>query len=143
MQGATDNDHTIDFSINKRLSHNYSMNLGYGYTWQHDYPATYPNTPNGPFDYDYSSAGFKMNATYNAPYGILFSGLYRYQLGSNYGRTIAPGAAQTACSLPDGTVGACTYSAQRGCKMCQCDRIEEITTPADSAGDKGQAPPPR
>src|SRR2546426_7300641 len=82
---------TIELSINKRQSHNYSLGGGFGYTWQHDYPIAFAATPNGPFDYDYSSAGFKMNATYNAPYGILFSGLYRYQLGTNYGRTIAPG----------------------------------------------------
>jgi hypothetical protein len=104
---------TIELSINKRQSHNYSLGAGYGYTWQHDFPVTFPNTPNGPFDYDYTSSGFKANATYNAPWGILFSGLYRYQLGSNYARTVAPGGSQTACRLPDGTTGACTYTAQR------------------------------
>jgi hypothetical protein len=104
---------TIELSINKRQSHNYSLGAGYGYTWQHDFPVTFPNTPNGPFDYDYTSAGFKANAVYNAPWGVLFSGLYRYQLGSNYARTVAPGGSQTACRLPDGTTGACTYTAQR------------------------------
>jgi len=104
---------TLELSINKRQSHNFSLGGGFGYTWQHDFPIAFAATPNGPFDYDYSSAGFKMNATYNAPYGILFSGLYRYQLGSNYGRTIAPGGSQAACNLGGGVIGACTYSAQR------------------------------
>src|SRR5262249_48278298 len=74
---------TIEASINKRMSHRYSVSAGYGYTWRHDFPYGYPNTPNGPFDYDFSSAGFKANATYTAPWGILVSGVYRYQLGEN------------------------------------------------------------
>jgi hypothetical protein len=105
---------TLEFSLNKRQSHNYSLGAGFGYTWQHDYTVTYAATPNGPFDYDYSIASFKANGTYNAPWKILLSGVYRYQLGSNYARTIAPGATQTACTLPGGAVGACTFSAQRG-----------------------------
>ena len=105
---------TLEFSLNKRQSHNYSLGAGFGYTWQHDFPATFAATPNGPFDYDYSSASFKANGTYNAPYGILLSGVYRYQLGANYARTVAPGGSQANCQLPGGTVGACTFSAQRG-----------------------------
>ena len=56
---------TIEFSLNKRQSHNYSLGLGYGYTWQHDYPLTFPNTPNGAFDYDYTSEGFKANGRFH------------------------------------------------------------------------------
>ena len=41
--------------MNKRQSHNYSLGAGVGYTWQHDFPYGFPNTPNGPFDYDFST----------------------------------------------------------------------------------------
>lgn len=104
---------TVEFSVNKRQSHNYSLGAGLGYTWQHDFPVTFAATPNGPFDYDYSSASFKANGIYNAPFGILLSGVYRFQLGSNYARTIGPSATQTACRLPDGTTGGCTFASQR------------------------------
>ena len=96
---------TIDFSINKRLSHNYSLNLGYGYTLQHDYPLTYNNTPNGPFDYDYRGAGFKATGQYLAPWGISISPVYRYQAGANFARTLSV-TAPASC--------ACTFSAARG-----------------------------
>jgi hypothetical protein len=104
---------TFELSLNKRQSHNYSVGAGFGYTWQHDFPVTFAATPNGPFDYDYSSASFKANATYNAPFGILLSGVYRYQLGANYARTVSPSSSQTACRLPDGTTGGCTFQGQR------------------------------
>src|SRR5262249_26999322 len=77
---------TYEASVNKRMSHNFSLGGGYGFTWSHDFPIAFAATPNGPFAYDYTSAGFKMNGTYNAPYGILLSALYRFQLGTNYGR---------------------------------------------------------
>ena len=62
---------TLEFALNKRTSHNYSASFGTGYTWQHDFPYGFPNTPNGPFDYDFSSYSAKANGTYNAPFGIL------------------------------------------------------------------------
>jgi hypothetical protein len=96
---------TLDFSLNKRQSHNYSLSLGFGYTWQHDYPLTYPNTPNGPFDYDYRGAGFKATGQYNAPWGILISPVYRYQAGANFARTLSV-SAPASC--------ACTFSSNRG-----------------------------
>src|SRR6185295_11461298 len=74
-QPANGNYKTVEFSVNKRQSHNYSLGAGFGYTWQHDFPVvspgtSFPNTPNGPFDYDYRSASFKVNGMYNAPWGI-------------------------------------------------------------------------
>ena len=96
---------TIEASINKRLSHRYSLSAGYGYTWRHDFPYGYPNTLNGPFDYDFSSAGFKANGTYTAPWGILLSGVYRYQLGENFARRVAV-SAPASC--------ACTFSSAAG-----------------------------
>ena len=96
---------TIEFSLNKRQSHNYSLNGGFGYTWQHDYPYGYPNTPNGPADYDFTTYSAKVAATYNAKWGILLSGIYRFQAGQNYARRVSV-SAPASC--------ACTFSAAAG-----------------------------
>ncbi len=96
---------TLEFAINKRQSHNYSVSAGLGYTWQHDFPRGYPNTPNAPGDFDFRSFSFKANATYNAPWGINLSPVFRYQAGANYARQLTP-SAPASC--------ACTYSAANG-----------------------------
>ncbi|PYR58085.1 MAG: hypothetical protein DMF91_17940, partial [Acidobacteria bacterium] len=96
---------TIEFALNKRLSHKWSAVFGTGYTWQHDFPLSFPNTPNGPFDYDYAGYGVKGTATYQAPWGVLLSTVYRFQAGPNYARTLGP-SAPASC--------VCTYSAARG-----------------------------
>jgi len=93
---------TIEFALNKRQSHNYSLSAGVGYTWQHDFPRGYPSTPNAPADYDFSSYSFKASGTYNAPFGILVSPVYRFQAGANFARQLTP-SAPASC--------ACTYSA--------------------------------
>jgi hypothetical protein len=121
---------TFELSINKRQSHNYSLGGGFGYTWQHDYPgltpggtSAYPNTPNGPFDYDYRGAGFKLNGQYMAPWGITISPLFRFQAGSNFARSLVP-AAPASC--------ACTFSAARG------GSLANTTVFADKFGDNKQ-----
>jgi hypothetical protein len=96
---------TLEASISKRQSHNYSLGAGIGYTWQHDFPYGYPNTANGPADYDYSTYSFKANGTYNAPFGILLSAVYRFQAGQNYARRVSV-TAPASC--------ACTFSAAGG-----------------------------
>jgi hypothetical protein len=96
---------TFEISLNKRQSHNYSVGAGFGYTWQHDFPLTFPNTPNGPFDYNYRSASFKGNAQYLAPWGISISPVFRFQAGANFARTLGVSAPATC---------ACTFSAARG-----------------------------
>ena len=80
---------TVEVSLNKRQSHNYSVGAGFGYTWKHDFPLSFPNTPNGPFDYDYRDVSFKINGTYNAPWGINISPVYRFQGGTNFARTLS------------------------------------------------------
>jgi hypothetical protein len=96
---------TFELSLNKRQSHNYSLGAGLGYTWKHDFPLTFPNTPNGPFDYDYRDFSFKVNGMYNAPFGISISPVYRWQAGQNFARTLSVSAPATC---------ACTFSAARG-----------------------------
>jgi hypothetical protein len=96
---------TVEVSLNKRQSHNYSVSTGFSYSWQHDYPRGYPNTPNGPADYDYSSYSFKITGMYNAPWGINVSPVYRFQAGPNYSRTLSV-SAPASC--------ACTFTAANG-----------------------------
>jgi hypothetical protein len=107
VQNSPDNGNykTFEVSLNKRQSHNYSLQGGVGYTWQHDFPYGFPNTPNGPFDYDFSTYSAKMSGTYNAPWGILLSAIYRFQAGQNYARRISV-AAPASCG--------CTFSAAAG-----------------------------
>jgi hypothetical protein len=96
---------TVEFSLNKRQSHNYSVGAGFGYTWQHDFPYGYPNTPNGPADFDFTTYSGKANVTYNAKWGILLSAVYRFQAGQNYARRVSV-SAPASC--------ACTFSAGAG-----------------------------
>jgi hypothetical protein len=99
---------TFEASVNKRMSHKYSLGAGFGYTWRHDFPYGYPNTPNGPSDYDFTSSGFKANGTYTAPFGILLSAVYRYQLGENFARRVsvsAPASCNCAFSAGAGSNG--------------------------------------
>jgi len=96
---------TIEASVNKRQSHGYSFGAGFGYTWQHDFPYGFPNTPNGPSDYDFSTYNFKANGAYSAPFGITLSSVYRFQAGSNYARRVSV-SAPASC--------ACTFSAAAG-----------------------------
>jgi hypothetical protein len=91
---------TFEASLNKRLSHNYTLNGGFGYTWRHDFPYGFPNTPNGPSEFDFTSYGLKMSGTYNAPFGVLLSAIYRFQAGENYARRVSVSApASCACSF--------------------------------------------
>jgi hypothetical protein len=96
---------TVEVSISKRQSHNYSLNAGFGYTWQHDFPRGYPNTPNAPGDFDFRTLNFKASSTVNAPWGINLSPVFRFQAGANYARQLTP-SAPVSC--------ACTYSAANG-----------------------------
>src|SRR5262249_23261153 len=107
VQNSPDNGSykTVEFSLSKRQSHNFSVNAGLGYTWQHDYPRGYPNTPNAPIDYDFTSYSFKASGMYNAPFGISISPVYRFQAGPNYARQLTP-SAPASC--------ACTFSAANG-----------------------------
>ena len=105
---------TMEFALNKRMSHNWSANAGAGYTWQHDFPGYnanpgYPGTNNGPFDYDYSFYSLKATGSYNFPLGILASLSYRFQAGQNYARQLSVTApAACACTFSAGIQGTST-----------------------------------
>ena len=152
VQNSPDNGayKTLEASLNKRMSHNYSVGAGYGYTWRHDFPYGYPNTPNGPGEYDFTSAGFKANAQYNAPFGILLSAVYRYQLGENFARRVSVSApASCACafsaaagsngsnaggSLSASTIFATDYNANRQDNISVVDlRVEKTVKLGNAA----------
>jgi hypothetical protein len=96
---------TYELSVNKRMSHHYSVGGGFNYTWINDYPVGYPNSPNSPGQSQYSNYGAKFNAQVELPWGILGSVVYRFQAGQNYAQTYTV-TAPASC--------ACTFSAGGG-----------------------------
>ncbi|MEO8681135.1 MAG: hypothetical protein ABI665_18945, partial [Vicinamibacterales bacterium] len=91
---------SIEITLNRRRSKNWSAGSGFGYTWQHDFPGGYPNTANGPFDEARRIWSLKANATYNLPFQVLLSAAYRFQAGTNYARTLSVSApAACACTF--------------------------------------------
>jgi len=91
---------SVEVTLDKRRSANWSLNSGFGYTWMHDYPLGYPNSPNAPFDEDRRMYSFKASGTYSLPFDILLSGVYRFQAGANYARTLSVSApASCACTF--------------------------------------------
>jgi hypothetical protein len=98
---------TFEISANKRMSHRFSLGGGYNYTWLNDYPVGYPNTPNAPGRFNYTQYAAKFNGTVQMPWGIMLSGVYRFQAGQNY-------AAQMTVTAPKSC--ACTFSAGGGCQ---------------------------
>ena len=92
---------SIEATVDKRRSANWSFSAGFGYTWTDDYPLGYPNTPNGPFNEDRRIYSFKGSLSYTMPWEILLSSSFQLQAGANYARTLSV-AAPASC--------ACTFS---------------------------------
>ena len=65
----------------------------------HDFPNNYPQTPNQPFDEDRTTWSFKASGTYDAPYGIRISPIFRHQSGVNFARTASIGCAAPCSGL--------------------------------------------
>ena len=97
---------TVEASMNKRMSSRWAAQVGGSYTWAHDFPGAYPNSPNGVFDEDNSRWDFKVSGTYEAPFGIRLSPLVRHQAGANFARQFSVGAASAtaAGAIFSGTV---------------------------------------
>jgi hypothetical protein len=104
--------HTFELSGQKRLSNRWSAGGGFGYTWSHEHgnffanntvstangPGGYPasgNDPGAPFSPSTSDAnehtgwGFKAYGSYEGPFGVRFSPVFRHQAGPQFGRTIS------------------------------------------------------
>ena len=90
---------TIESSINKRYGNRWSVNVGGGYTWTHDFPNNYPQTPNQPFDEDRTSWGVKASGSYDAPHEIRITPMFRHQSGVNFARTASIGCAAPCSGL--------------------------------------------
>ena len=101
--------------MNKRLSNRWAAQIGGSYTWAHDFPGAYPNSPNGVFDEDNTRWDFKLSGTYEAPYGFRLSPLVRHQAGANFARQISVGAgsATAAGAIFSGTVNVEPLSSRR------------------------------
>jgi hypothetical protein len=83
---------TIEMSLARRQSKRWSVTGGFGYTWLHDFPLNYPNSPNGPFDERYTRWDAKAVGSYDAPWGIRLSAVLRHQAGQNFARTLSVSA---------------------------------------------------
>jgi hypothetical protein len=114
---------TVEIAGTKRLANRWSGGGGFGYTWTEEHghmyrgnsvsstgsPATppgYPQTGNDPGPHEYTGWGFRFYGTYEGPYGIRFSPVFRHQAGQQYGRTIAVPAPPAASGLFASTAGA-------------------------------------
>jgi hypothetical protein len=91
---------TVELSVHKRHSNKLSFQVGSGYTWTTDFPQGFPINPNEPGVYDRTGWGVKASGTYDAPYGIRLSPVFRHQSGVNFARQISvPANAATAFGL--------------------------------------------
>jgi hypothetical protein len=84
---------TVEASLSKRYSNRWSASVGGSYTWRdnfpNDDPTNFPQTPNHPGRYDRTTWDFKVSGSYDAPYGIRLSPVFRHQSGTNFARTIS------------------------------------------------------
>jgi hypothetical protein len=81
---------TIEVSTNKRYGNRWSASLGGGFTWLNNYPDNYPQTPNKYPDFQdgehRTTWQFKASGSYDAPYDIRISPIFRHQSGVNFAR---------------------------------------------------------
>jgi len=81
---------TIEVSTNKRYGNKWSASMGGGFTWLQNYPDNYPQTPNKYPDFQNGESRttwqFKASGTYDAPYEIRISPIFRHQSGVNFAR---------------------------------------------------------
>lgn len=80
---------TVELSLRKRYSNKLSFQMGAGYSWATDFPEGFPNNPNQAGVYDRTGWGAKASGTYEAPYGIRISPVFRHQSGVNFARQIS------------------------------------------------------
>ena len=80
---------TFEASVNRRYADKWSASFGGAYTMQHDFATGAPQyTPNNPGVGDRTGWGFKASGSYDAPWGIRLSPVFRHQAGANYARTL-------------------------------------------------------
>jgi hypothetical protein len=115
---------TVEAQVNRRYSKSWSMQVGGSYTWLHDFPSGYPNTPSGPFDADYTRYETKASGSYDAPWGVKISPLFRFQAGAMFARTLSASSGLSVnpttlnsqscgCTLGSTTIWAEPYNSRR------------------------------
>ena len=80
---------TVELSVRKRYSNKLSFQIGGGYGWTTDFPEGFPINPNQAGVYDRTGWGAKASESYDAPYGIRLSPVFRHQSGVNFARQIS------------------------------------------------------
>jgi hypothetical protein len=80
---------SVEVSLNRRLSNKWSGQIGFGYQWLRDFPEGFPQNPNQPGVENRSLWNVKATGSYDAPYGIRLSPVFRHQSGENFARTLA------------------------------------------------------
>lgn len=97
---------TIELGANKRWSHRWSMVASFSYTWTEEYARTYygnafasavansslfgafPNNPNDRSHNEYTNWNLKLHGTYEGPWAVRFTPVFKYQSGAPYGRYV-------------------------------------------------------
>ena len=103
-----DDFYTLELSANKRSSGRWSLNTSFSYRWNRDNATSYfgnslralqdVSTPNDLINttdgrFYFTTWAFKVNGTYEAPYGLRVTPQVRNQSGQPYARTISAGTA--------------------------------------------------
>jgi hypothetical protein len=87
---------TIEASVNRRYSDKWSASFGGSYTMLQDFFNGRPqDTPNNPGVGDRTTWNFKATGSYDGPWGIRLSPVFRHQSGANYARTLTISATGT------------------------------------------------
>ncbi|MGQ0736399.1 MAG: TonB-dependent receptor domain-containing protein [Acidobacteriota bacterium] len=94
--------YSIEVSSTKRMSQGWSLLGGFSYRWNYDFDSGYagnnlrtntiavnPNDNINAADgrYEFSTWTFKLNGTWEMPYGVVLSPALRHQAGQPFGRT--------------------------------------------------------
>lgn len=113
---------SAEVSLNKRLSHHWSAGFGGSYSWIRENASSlasnsfasglYPNSRNDALytgdpangTLSYTQWGFNAYGSYEAPFGIKISPVFRSQAGQSFGRTLSISAPSSCACFASGTV---------------------------------------
>lgn len=94
-------DRSLEATVTKRMSSNWMVSGSYLSTWSNNNTGTAQNPTSWPYNnYNTYASNFKIYGTYNAKWGIVISPIFRFQLGSQYGRSFTSGTSGTINGVP-------------------------------------------
>lgn len=81
-------DQNLDITVNKRMANRWSLLSSFLYNWDHSRDA--PQNPNEErfAEEDLTNWAFKFFGAYQAPWGLTFNPVFRYQSGANLARVV-------------------------------------------------------